>query len=37
MPGYTYDMNICLGKDKTCPTPDMTATHATVKLMTKKC
>jgi hypothetical protein len=36
MSGYTYDMNICLEKDRPWPTSDMTATHGTVKLLAEK-
>jgi hypothetical protein len=31
----THDMGICLGKGSTCVTRDMTATHTTVKQLTK--
>jgi hypothetical protein len=33
--GYTCDTNICLRKDRTRVTKDMTATHATVKQLAK--
>jgi hypothetical protein len=36
MTGYTYDMEVYLGKDRKRATPDMTATHATVKQLTRK-
>jgi hypothetical protein len=36
MTGYTYDMEVYLGKDRQRATTDMTATHATVKQMTRK-
>jgi hypothetical protein len=35
MSGYTYDMDIYLGKDKTCTTTDMIARHITVKQLTE--
>lgn len=34
--GYTCDMGVCLGKDRTRATADMTATHATVKCLTRQ-
>ncbi|GFG33441.1 hypothetical protein Cfor_12401 [Coptotermes formosanus] len=34
--GYTYDMQVYLGKDRQCATTDMTATHATVKQLTRR-
>jgi hypothetical protein len=34
MSGYTCDMDIYSGEDRTCVTRDMTATHATVKWLT---
>jgi hypothetical protein len=36
MSGYTYDMDMYLGKNRTCSTADMTATHATVRHLTRK-
>jgi hypothetical protein len=36
MTGYTYDMEVYLGKDRLLATTDMTATHATVKQLTRK-
>jgi hypothetical protein len=33
--GYTYDMEVCLGKDRTQATADMT-THTIVKRLTRK-
>jgi hypothetical protein len=36
MTGYTYDMNIYLGKDRQNTTQAMTATHATVKSLTRR-
>jgi hypothetical protein len=35
MPAYTYDLGICLRKDKTHAAENMTATHETVKQMTE--
>jgi hypothetical protein len=29
MSGYTYDMDVYFGKNKTCATADVTSTHAT--------
>jgi hypothetical protein len=34
--GYTYDMEVCLGKNKTWATTHMTARHTIVKCLTKK-
>jgi hypothetical protein len=34
MSGYTYDMDIYSGEDRTCVTTDMTATDATAKQLT---
>jgi hypothetical protein len=36
MTGYTYDMEVNLGKDRTRVTADMTATRAIVKRLTRK-
>ena len=36
MHGYTYDMELYLGKDRKQATSDMTATHATVKHLSRK-
>jgi hypothetical protein len=35
MSGYTYDMDVYLGKDRKCVTRDMTAACATVKQLTE--
>jgi len=34
--GYTYDMRVYLGKDSDSATDDMSATHATVRLLTNR-
>jgi hypothetical protein len=34
--GYTYDMRVYLGKDSRFATDDMTATHATVRHLTRR-
>jgi hypothetical protein len=34
--GYTYDMKVYLGKDRQRVTQDLTATHATVKELTRR-
>jgi hypothetical protein len=34
--GYTYDMKVYLGKDRQRVTQDVTATHATVKELTRR-
>ena len=34
--GYTYDMEVYLGKDKKSAMTDMTVTHATVKQLTRR-
>jgi hypothetical protein len=36
MSGYTYDMDVYLGKSRTRSTADMTATHATVRHLQRK-
>jgi hypothetical protein len=34
--GYTHDKDVFLGKDRTCVTTDMTATHTALKQLTGK-
>jgi hypothetical protein len=34
--GYTYDMEVCLGKDRQVAITDMTATPATEKQLTRR-
>jgi hypothetical protein len=36
MSGYTYDMDVYLGKNRTCSTADMTVTNMTVRHLTRK-